>query len=208
MDRRQTLQWMLAASAALGAEVSAGATPAKRSGGKAAKGYGTDPKLNTSYAAGDLWPLSFTAEQSRCAAALCALIIPADEQSPSAAQLKVHLFIDEWISAPYPDQAKDRDVIVKGLAWLDAESRARFHKPFAELDVAQQSQIADDICLVAKAKPEHAAAARFFRRFRDLTAGGFYTTPEGSKDLGFVGNVPSVTFDGPPLKVLQIVGVS
>lgn len=208
MDRRQTLQWMLAASAALGAEVSAGATPAKRSGGKA-KGYGTDPKLTPTYRSGELWPLTFTAAQTRTAQALCGLIIPPDEHSPSAAQLKVHLFIDEWISAPYPDQAKDKPVIVDGLAWLEAESARRFAgKRFDQLDVGQQSQIADDICLAAKARPEHAAAARFFKRFRDLTAGGFYTTPEGSKDVGFVGNVPSVTFDGPPLKVLQIVGVS
>lgn len=205
MDRRQTLQWMLAASAALGAEVSAGATPARKSG----KGYGTDPKLNKTYRSGELWPLTFTAEQTRTAQALCELIIPADEHSPSAAQLKVHLFIDEWISAPYPDQARDKGLIVAGLAWLEAESAQRFSgKRFDQLDAAQQSQIADDICLVAKAKPEHAAAARFFKRFRDLTAGGFYTTPEGSRDLGFVGNVPSVTFDGPPLKVLQIVGVA
>jgi len=204
MDRRQTLQWMLAASAILGTEVSAGATPARKAG----KGYGTDPKLNQTYRSGELWPLTFTAEQSRAAHALCGLIIPADEHSPSAAQLKVHLFIDEWISAPYPDQVKDREVIVQGLAWLDGESRSRFGKPFAELDVAAQAQIADDICWVQKAKPEHVAAARFFKRFRDLTAGGFYTTPEGSKDLGFVGNTPSVTFDGPPLKVLKIVGVS
>ena len=207
MDRRETLQWMLAASAALGAEVSAGATPAKRSGGKA-KGYGTDPKLTPTYRSGELWPLTLSPEQSRTAQALCGLIIPSDEKSPSAAQLKVHLFIDEWISAPYPDQVKDKDIIVNGLAWLDTESRSRFQKAFAELDVAAQSQIADDICWVQKARPEHAAAARFFKRFRDLTAGGFYTTPEGSKDLGFVGNVPSVTFDGPPLKVLQIVGVT
>jgi hypothetical protein len=204
MDRRQTLQWMLAASAALGVEVSAGATPAVRKG----KGYGTDPKLTPTYRSGELWPLTFTPDQSRTAQALCGLIIPADEHSPSAAQLKVHLFIDEWISAPYPDQIKDRDVIVTGLAWLESESRSRFSKPFADLDGAAQSQIADDICWVHKAKPEHAAAARFFKRFRDLTAGGFYTTPEGSKDLGFVGNVPAVTFDGPPLKVLQIVGVA
>lgn len=204
MDRRQTLQWMLAASAAMGAEVSAGATPAARKG----KGYGTDPKLTKTYRSGELWPLTFTAAQARVAQALCGLIIPADEQSPSAAQLQVHRFIDEWISAPYPDQAKDRDVIVGGLGWLDAESTQRFGKPFAEIDAAQQSKIADDICWVEKARPEHAAAARFFKRFRDLAAGGFYTTPEGSKDLGFVGNVPSVTFDGPPLKVLQIVGVA
>ena len=204
MDRRTTLQWMLAASAVLGAEVSAGATPARKAG----KGYGTDPKLTPTYRSGELWPLTFTPDQSRCAQALCGLIIPADGHSPSAAQLKVHLFIDEWISAPYPEQVKDRDVIVKGLAWLDAEGRLRFHKPFADLDAAAQSEIADEICWVHKAKPEHAAAARFFKRFRDLTAGGFYTTPEGSKDLGFVGNTPSVAFDGPPMKVLQIVGVS
>jgi len=205
MDRRQTLQWMVAASAALGAEMSAGATPARKPG----KTYGTDPKLTKSYASGELWPLTFTPEQARTARALCGLIIPADEQSPSAAQLKVHLFIDEWISAPYPDQAKDKTLIVKGLAWLDTESGKRFGgKRFDQLDVAQQAQIADDICWIGGAKPEFTEAARFFKRFRDLTAGGFYTTPEGSKDLGYVGNVPSVTFDGPPLKVLQIVGVA
>jgi hypothetical protein len=205
LDRRQTLQWMLAASAAMGVEVSAGTTPATRKGKD--YGYGTDPKLTSTYRSGELWPLTFTATQTRTAQALCGLIIPADETSPSAAQLKVHLFIDEWISAPYPDQAKDKEVVVAGLAWLESESRSRFGKPFAELDVAAQSQIADDVCWVQKAKPAHAAAARFFKRFRDLTAGGFYTTPEGAKDLGFVGNTPSVTFDGPPMKVLQIVGV-
>lgn len=204
LDRRTTLQCMLAASAALGIERSAGATSATRK----AKGYGTDPKLTKTYRGGELWPLSFTPEHRRCAEALCALIIPADEHSPSAAQLKVHLFIDEWISAPYPDHARDKDVIVVGLGWLDAESGLRFRKSFADLDAASQSRIADDICWVDQARPDYIDAARFFKRFRDLTAGGFYTTPEGSRDLGFVGNVPSVTFDGPPIKVLQIVGVS
>ncbi|MFG6467114.1 gluconate 2-dehydrogenase subunit 3 family protein [Roseateles sp. BYS87W] len=204
LDRRTTLQWMLAASAALGVEASGGATPARRPGA----GYGTDPKLTRSYRAGELWPLSFTPEQRRCAEALCALIIPADAQSPSAAQLQVHLFIDEWISAPYPTQQRDRGVILQGLAWLDAESERRFQQRFDQLHVTQQARIADDICWVAQAKPEFAEAARFFARFRDLTAGGFYTTPEGSRDLGYVGNVPSVTFDGPPAKVLQIVGLS
>ncbi|MDY0743188.1 gluconate 2-dehydrogenase subunit 3 family protein [Paucibacter sp. R3-3] len=208
MDRRTTLQWMLAASAALGVPVSAGATPATRKGAKPT-GYGTDPKLTQSYKSGELWPLTFNAAQNRTAQALCGLIIPADAQSPSAAQLQVHRFIDEWVSAPYPDQAQDRPVIIDGLAWLEAESAKRFGgKRFDQLDVAQQSQIADDICWTETAKPEFAAAAKFFQRFRDLTAGGFYTTPEGMKDVGFVGNTPSVTFDGPPLKVLQIVGVA
>ncbi len=211
MDRRSTLQWMLAASAAMGTEVSAGATPAlpKHKSNNGGKGYGTDPILTKTYRSGDTWPLTFTAEQRRTAQALCGLIIPADDQSPSAAQLKVHLFIDEWVSAPYPAQVKDKPVIVNGLAWLEAESRRRFAgRRFDQLSVEQQSQIADDICWAEKAKPEFAEAARFFARFRDLTAGGFYSTPEGTRDIGFVGNVPSVTFDGPPLQVLKIVGVS
>lgn len=210
MDRRTTLQWMLAASAALSVGVSAGATPARRQDGKGKPaGYGTDPVLTKSYASGELWPLTFNEAQNRSAQALCGLIIPADEHSPSAAQLQVHRFIDEWISAPYPNQLKDRAVIVDGLAWLEAESGKRFGgRRFDQLELAQQSQIADDICWTETARPEFAAAARFFKRFRDLTAGGFYTTPDGMKDVGFVGNIPSVTFDGPPLKVLQIVGVA
>lgn len=214
MDRRTTLQWMLAASAALSLDVSAGTTPARRSGAKAGKGgkpvgYGTDPDLTRSYKGGELWPLSFDAAQNRTAQALCGLIIPADDHSPSAAQLQVHRFIDEWISAPYPNQARDKPVIVDGLVWLEAESGRRFNgKRFDQLDVAQQSRIADDICWIETARPEFAAAARFFKRFRDLTAGGFYTTPAGMKDVGYVGNIPSVTFDGPPPKVLKIVGVA
>ncbi len=56
MDRRTTLQWMLAAAAALSVDVSAGATPATK-GGKAGiggkpKGYGTDPTLTKSYQSG------------------------------------------------------------------------------------------------------------------------------------------------------------
>lgn len=211
MDRRDTLQWMLAASAALATEVSAGATPALRAhkSNNGGKGYGSDPTLTRTYRSGETWPLTFTAEQRRTAQTLCGLIIPADEHSPGAAQLKVHLFIDEWVSAPYSTQLKDRPVIVNGLAWLDAESRRRFAgQRFDQLSVAQQCQIADDICWVEKARPEFAEAAAFFARFRDLTAGGFYTTPEGSRDIGFVGNVPSVSFDGPPPQVLKIVGVS
>jgi len=211
LDRRTTLQWMLAASAALGAEASGGATPAPRAykSNNGGQGYGTDPTLTRTYRSGDSWPLTFTAAQRRTAEALCGLIIPADEQSPSAAQLQVQVFIDEWVSAPYPTQRKDRPVILNGLTWLEAESARRFGgRRFDQLSAAQQSRIADDICWVDQAQPEFAEAARFFARFRDLTAGGFYTTPEGSRDIGYVGNVPSVTFDGPPPQVLKIVGVS
>ena len=40
-------------------------------------------------------------------------------------------------------------------------------------------------------------------RYRALTAGGFYTTPVGTRDLKYVGNVAMTTFDGPPPEVLK-----
>lgn len=173
----------------------------------AAKGYGTDPDLVKEYKPGDYWPLTMSEGQRRLAATLCALIIPADDKSPSAADLHVHDFIDEWISAPYPAQVEDRRVILEGFTWIDAEAQQRFQKNFADLTEPQQRAIADDVCWEEKAKPEFKSGAAFFKRFRDLTAGGFYTTPEGMRDIGYVGNVPSVTFDGPPPEVLARLGL-
>jgi len=51
--------------------------------------------------------------------------------------------------------------------------------------------------------PQFKTAAQFFKRSRDLTAGGFYTTPAGMKDLGYTGNVPTATFAGPTPEVLR-----
>ena len=208
MDRRTSLQWMFAALAL--PELTGAAVAAPKKGVKeGGKGYGTDPDLIQSHKLGALWPLSFDAAQRRCAAALCALIIPADDLSPSAADLEVHQFIDEWISAPYPQQQKDKTLIVEGLAWIDADAQRRFAgKAFADLSEAEQKAIADAICWKARAAPGLEKAAAFFARFRDLTAGGFYTTPQGTQDLGFVGNRASATFDGPPEAALKMVGVT
>src|SRR5205814_8086851 len=46
-------------------------------------------------------------------------------------------------------------------------------------------------------------AARSFALYRDLTAGGFHSTPVGRKDLGYIGNVPLARFDGPPPELLK-----
>ncbi|MBI5768182.1 MAG: gluconate 2-dehydrogenase subunit 3 family protein [Verrucomicrobia bacterium] len=204
MDRRDAIKWMMAAAAAVGA-LPRGAFAAAAPG---AQGYGTDPDLLKDYKPGDLWPLTFTDAQRRTAAALCDVIIPADAKSPSASALKVHDFIDEWISAPYAPNRADKPVVVDGLAWLEAESRKRFSGDFAGLVLKQKNAICDDICYTANAKPEFRDAARFFAKFRDLTAGGFYTTPEGMKDIGYTGNVPLATYDGPPPEVLKKLGLS
>jgi len=197
MDRREAIKWMLAATATVSL-IDAQSFGA----GAPGKGYGTDPNLMEVYKSGDFWPLTFTPEQHRTVAALCDVIIPADEKSPSASRLNVPDFIDEWVSAPYPRQQADRTVILDGLGWLETESKQRFQKPFEELTERQKHSIWDDICYVAKAQPSRQEAARFFAIFRNLTASGFYTTPDGMKDVQYVGNVPLLKFDGPPAEVL------
>jgi len=173
----------------------------------AAKPYGRDPLVNQAYKPGDFWPLTFTTEQRRAVTALCDLIIPADDHSPAASAVAVPDFIDEWISAPYKEQQAERTVVIDGLKWLDEESRRRFGKAFADLSVEEQSRIADDICSPARARQEFAEAARFFAVMRSLTASGFYTTPVGWKDIGFVGNVALTAFPDPPADVLEKLGL-
>jgi Gluconate 2-dehydrogenase subunit 3 len=205
MDRRSTLKWMLAASAAMPL-LGRGAQSADTST-SAAAGYGTDPDLTKVYHPGDVWPLTLTPAQRRTAAALCDVIMPADDSSPSAASIGVVDFLDEWVSAPYPAQQQDRPLILEGLLWMDAVSKRRFAREFADLSETQQHAICDDICYEKTALPEFAAAAKFFARYRDLTAGGYYSSPEGRKDLQYIGNVPLVKFNGPPPDVLRKVGL-
>ncbi len=131
------------------------------------------------------------------------VLLPADEKCRSASRVGVPDFIDELVSAPYPEQEADRKRIREGLVWLNAEAQKRFQKEFAGLTGEEKSKICDDICLASRAKPEFRQAAEFFARMRDLTASGFYTTKEGMKDLQYMGNVPLFAFDGPPKKVLE-----
>ena len=207
MDRRTSLRWMLSAATSLplgGALFSS----AHATTGKAAVPYGADPKLLEIYRPGDLWPLTFTPAQRALAASLCDVIIPADASSPSASAVGVVDFIDEWISAPYERQQEDRKLVLEGFAWFDGEASRRFSNPAATLSGEQLHAICDDICYLPKAKADLLEAAHFFARYRDLTAGGFYTTPQGRKDLQYVGNLPLKQFDGPPLEVLKKVGLA
>lgn len=211
MDRRMAALWIVAAPASLSIVnklVWAEAPPSHRDLTSTSAGYGTDPALIRRYYPGELWPLSFTSQQRLVASTLCDLIIPADSGSPSASQVGVVEFLDEWISAPYEVQRRDRRLVLNGFEWLNIDASDRFGKPFVEIGEAQQRQICDDICYLAKAKPQFKFAAQFFARYRDLTAGGFYTTPLGRSDVKYVGNVPLSSFEGPPGEVLEKLGLA
>jgi hypothetical protein len=204
LPRRTVLKWFAAVAAAtlpdFGSSAQAAAAPL-------AKGYGTDPDLAKFYQPGDFWPLTLTPAQRQTVTALADLILPADHLGPAASEVRVPDFIDEWISAPYPQQQKDRDAVLPGLQWIEEESPKRFSKDFASLTEAEKRAIADDICWPADAKPQFKKVAAFFIKFRSLAASAYYGTEAGWKAIGYVGNVPLARFDGPPPEVLAKLGI-
>jgi hypothetical protein len=208
MDRRVAIKWILTAGAGavlLGGGALRGADEPRAAG---AAGYGTDPNVMGAYKAGDYWPLTFTPSQRRVVAMLSDIVIPADARSPSASSVGVTDFVDEWVSAPYPDNVRDRGTIMAGLAWLGGESRKRGGAPFADITDALRLTICDEISNEAPKGTEAGDASRFFRKFRDLVAVGYYTTPVGMREIGYVGNVPSASFDGPPADAVAKLGLS
>ncbi|HZT02825.1 MAG TPA: gluconate 2-dehydrogenase subunit 3 family protein [Steroidobacteraceae bacterium] len=222
-DRRTTIKLIIAAASAMPAmraratyklEPGASAPGPLREFEPTLHGYGPDPDLIKAYERGAFWPLTLTAKQRQLAASLSDLIIPADEHSPSASAVGVVDFIDEWISAPYPQQREDRETVLQGFAWLDAEAqrrteaRARSEQSFAELPEAQQRAICDRICNLSRASADLQQPAQFFAVYRNLTAAGFYTTLAGRKDLKYIGNVALTHFDGPPTELLKKLGLA
>ncbi len=167
------------------------------------RGTPSDPDLiNTKVT----WELKLIPSELVTLAALCDMIIPADTKSPAASKVGAHKYINEWASRPGGDASLVR--IRGGLVWINRESIARFGKAFHLITDADRAQICDDICYLPKAKPGYVFGAQFFDTVRDQTATAFYTTPEGWKDLGYIGNVPLMKFEGPSAEIRKQLGLS
>jgi Gluconate 2-dehydrogenase subunit 3 len=234
MSRRRAMQWVMAAVAASQMpsisrgqplrspsqqpqESGAVNRPVDRTGarqegvanrvGNVPGGYGTDPDLVKSHKPGEFWSLTFNDAQKKTATTLADIIMPQDQWGPAASTLGVVPMIDEWISSPYPQTQGDKPVILEGLVWIETESQKRFGKGFSDVDEKQQAAICDDICYYPKAPDHLKKQAVFFSRFRSLTAGAYYATPQGWHAIGYVGNAPLNSFDGPPPEVLEKLGV-
>ena len=124
-------------------------------------------------------------------AALCDTILPSEGPYPAPSKVGVQQFIDEWVSAPYPQQAGDRTILLNGFAWVEQEARARHGKAYAQLDEAARALVLMD---AVRAGP---AGSAFLDRMKFLTTGAYYTSAEGIEELGYVGNVAITTGDYP-----------
>ena len=208
IDRRTALSWLGAAAASIGG---VGVAPEPASATAAGQipvlqvpvpgGYGTDPNLKHPTIP---WPRLFTPAQLQAVALLCDFILPASADAPSARAVGVPDFVDEWISAPYPEQVADRPVILGGLDWLVAEARRRHGGNLMGLAATDRTALFRALS-VTPSDPALAAPHAFFRRLRALTIGAYYTTKPGFKDIGYTGNVAMATYPGPSDEVKAVL---
>jgi len=154
-----------------------------------AKGYGKDPNLIMPVR--DSWPRTLLADQLNLVAVLSDIIVPKDGNFPSATDVNVPDVVDEWISAPYSRQQNDRIAFLSALQWIDDESVLRFNRKFVLLSAEQQLAIIDDIAYSKEQLAvEFSQIVPVFSSFRKLVLSAYFSSPEGTKDLGYLGNVP------------------
>ena len=198
IDRRAALVWAGALAAAIGSAHHFGfslSSPVK----KLVPGYGTDPDMLNPVVP---WERTLSEAQLAAIRTFVDFILPREGDVPSASDVGVHELIDEWISAPYPDQAKDNALVLDGLARMDLQARRRSGaKAFSEAPRDAQMAILEDI-----ADPARMPATKdFYERLRYLVVGAYYTTEAGFADIGYVGNVALKAFPEPSPEVLAAI---
>jgi hypothetical protein len=209
VDRRVTLQWLAGAMAAAtlpGCTTvrEASAVPTPDAGASPwpqleiapvdAAGYGTDPNLMQGAVP---WPKTLTPAQLETVAALCDTILPAEGSWPAPSAVGIQHFVDEWVSAPYPEQEGDRRLLLNGFAWVEAEAQRLHGRNYPSLGEADRTAI------LAAAPQADAKGRDFLSRMKFLTAGAYYTSEHGIAELGYIGNEAiSGDYPGPTAEAL------
>ncbi|MDX3899251.1 MAG: gluconate 2-dehydrogenase subunit 3 family protein [Sphingobium sp.] len=195
LDRRTVLVWAGALAAAFGTAQHFGMDLSLSSPLKA-DGYGRDPNMLASSVP---WPRLLSAEQRQAVRLIADFILPREGEAPSAGEVGVHELVDEWVSAPYPEQQGDNALILDGLARMDIWSQRRGDaKDFASADAGVQAAVLAMVADPAGTLP----TAPFWKRLRRLVIGAYYTTEAGFADIGYIGNQPLKAFPAPTPEVL------
>jgi hypothetical protein len=145
----------------------------------------------------------FTPDEMKTITLLADIIIPKDEVSGSASDAKVPDFIEFIVK----DMPQHQTPMRGGLRWLDIQCLKRYEKPFRDCSQPQQTEMVEAIAWPKKAKPEMAQGVAFFNLMRNLTSTGFFTSEIGTKDVGYMGNVPN-QWNGVPPDVLKHYGMA
>ena len=123
-------------------------------------------------------PQFFPAAEFAVVTKLTELIIPTDE-TPGAREAGVCEFVDFMVAHDAEQQPRMR----AGLAWLDDRCRREYSRAFLALSDAEQAAVLEPLAYSAKFRAGEEAGREFFRRIRELTVMGFYSSEVGYREL-------------------------
>jgi gluconate 2-dehydrogenase gamma chain len=137
-------------------------------------------------------PRFFTAEELATITIISDLVIPTDERSPGAKEAGVPEFIDLMVSESSDEiKAAWRE----GLKAIDEKSQRDCSTNFRSATPEQQIALLKEISK-NEGQPKNAVES-FFRRIKNLTIDGYYTSEIGiHKDLRYQGNAYLKEFKG------------
>jgi len=143
-------------------------------------------------------PQFFPAPEFAVITQLTELIIPSDE-TPGAREAGVCEFVDFMVAHDAEQQAPMR----AGLAWLQDRSQREFSRNFLQLTAAQQAALLERLAYKAKHRDGEESGREFFRRIRELTVMGFYSSEIGYRELDnpwqqFYSHSPACPHKGDP----------
>src|SRR5205823_1165860 len=145
-----------------------------------------DAATRRAWATAQGWtPRTLNASQTELVAVIAEHIIP-ETDTPGARAAGVHRFVDTLLTDDYP--AAERDRFLAGLGGVDARSRSRHRKPFVECAPGQRVALLAEMDEEAYApRASDTAPATpvadetwFFRRMKELTLVGYYTSEIGA----------------------------
>ena len=145
-----------------------------------------DAATRRAWATAQGWtPRTLSASQMELVAVIADHIIP-ETDTPGARAAGVHRFVDTLLTDHYP--VAERDRFLAGLGGVDEQSRSRHGKPFVECAPGQRVALLAEMDEEAYAPrgsdtpPATPAGEKtwFFRRMKELTLVGYYTSEIGA----------------------------
>jgi gluconate 2-dehydrogenase gamma chain len=126
---------------------------------------------------------TLTAAEADILQAICARLIPSDENGPGAAEARAAHYIDRALTGPL---RAARDAYAAGLAAIDVHAQAKKGVPFTRLAPADQDAVLTDMESNA-ATGFMPNAATFFNLVRTHTIQGTFCDPYYGGNANFVG---------------------
>jgi len=126
---------------------------------------------------------TLTAAESDTLEAICARLIPTDENGPGAAEARAAHYIDRALAGPL---ANSKPAYVSGLAAVNAWAQSSKGAPFAKLSAQDQDAVLTDLekNVARNFRPNSAA---FFNMVRTHTIHGTFSDPYYGGNANYVG---------------------